>query len=83
MYIYHESRFCRSRHDNWKSAKRSIDVAGTAVLILAASNDLGLEKLQVQVDGRTIEQYDYSMRRPRQGVGKSYSSRPTGSFRSM
>jgi hypothetical protein len=30
--------------------------------MVVASIDVGLEKLQVQVDGRTIEQYDYSMR---------------------
>ena len=29
---------------------------------VVASIDVGLEKLQVQVDGRTIEQYDYPMR---------------------
>jgi len=29
---------------------------------VVASIDVGLEKLQVQVDGQTIEQYDYSVR---------------------
>lgn len=29
---------------------------------VVASIDVGLEKLQVQVDGRTIEEYDYAMR---------------------
>jgi hypothetical protein len=43
-----------------------------------ASIDAGREKLQVQVDGRTIEQYPHPMRwAPRDG-GESYSSRPCG-----
>ena len=31
-------------------------------LYVVASIDVGLEKLQVQVDGRTIDQYDYPMK---------------------
>lgn len=59
---YHQVRFIRSdgRLDIFGEEYRlpSETVYGYVV----ASIDVGSERLQVQVDGRTIEQYDYSMR---------------------
>jgi hypothetical protein len=58
---YHLVRFIRSdgRLDIFGEQYRLPSEAIYEYVV--ASIDVGLEKLQVQVDGRTIEQYDYSM----------------------